>query len=1101
MWSSQSEETKMAQQDLSYAFQPVIHEPLSRADVSSLSPKDCALNNETNSEQKEVKDLFVDYSYLGYDGNKAADTDDGSISPVSSEAQNDEKEALASIEEADKCRNNHPRKAMSLYLKAGKALVLCNQADSALKCFRSLILLATEQLNRVKNEKKKIPKLIRSESETESETKERNKVARTKSCDLPKKQKSTEMLSPEITRRNCQSFSECDNDVEDANLEVAVEEVVQQDMCEFVAVEEVNNVEENTGGIVMDSVEQEVFVPEQMTSCEPVMEMEVQQDLPVFSVSEVKDISSTEEMTMSCESPDGVCVVNCFETVASLDFEVATVESLDDSASTHSSTSNEDIVQTLNTEIVMLECNDEVMMSAEEVPANPQQNAFIRRGYVVSELIDTEENYIRDLGHVIKGYMAALSKEFNVPNELKGKEKVIFSNIQNIHEWHSSDFVKDLKECEDDPSKLGEVFSSAETKLEELYTIYCRSKAKSDELVLPHKESFFKDCRKRLGHRLQLSDYLIKPVQRITKYQLLLRDILKFTEKAGEDGSEIQRALNVALRILKRTNDMISVASIQGYDAKPDDTGDLILRETLEVAEGKYRQKMKERNVFLFEKLIVVTEALEKEGGVTELRFHNSIKTRGLGQTETVDSDPCKWAVWLRKRSNAEIYVFRAPSIEVKNTWVKHIKECNLKKKAPGLLKSLYRSRTFRREESDAKEMLDALTPNLLSVEDGPAECGSDRKSRRKSSKVMSRKKKNSAISDRLKENILKFRAEEQMLSVEEPCEVSYAEPPDSLSFSQADIPQSPVSPDPLAQPESTIQRRIKIETEENQLKKVLLLTRLIAARLLQTKDAAEALSLYEDVIGSVLPVEELRKYEGSITSRDLLLQHCTEIYDKWRKENVFTSEDAEEPYTSITSHLSETAGFCSLHKGNPWSVVLYTVSAMAGSREQKWRDASQAFYRLSLVYSALQATSCAVDSLVDAHWMCCHAGDYQGAVNLFYNAFIRSLACRDLIRCLRFEQQGLYLVERLTNKDNNNNCGAEDDNESRGLVSSQHLAFLINMSRATRRKDWAWFEFAETELNIIVNLTSGRQAGAILSAVFKKMRNAIGESSMESFA
>ena len=30
-------------------------------------------------------------------------------------------------------------------------------------------------------------------------------------------------------------------------------------------------------------------------------------------------------------------------------------------------------------------------------------------------------------------------------------------------------------------------------------------------------------CKERLGHRLQLADYLIKPVQRITKYQLLLK--------------------------------------------------------------------------------------------------------------------------------------------------------------------------------------------------------------------------------------------------------------------------------------------------------------------------------------------------------------------------------------------------------------------------------------------------------------------------------------------------------------------------------------------------------------------------------------------------
>jgi hypothetical protein len=56
--------------------------------------------------------------------------------------------------------------------------------------------------------------------------------------------------------------------------------------------------------------------------------------------------------------------------------------------------------------------------------------------------------------------------------------------------------------------------------------------------------------------------------------------------------------------------------------------------------------------------------------------------------------------------------------------------------------------------------------------------------------------------------------------------------------------------------------------SQENQLKKVLLLTRLIAARLLQSKDAGEALDLYTDVIASVLPIEELRKHEEVIENK-----------------------------------------------------------------------------------------------------------------------------------------------------------------------------------------------------------------------------------------
>ena len=63
-------------------------------------------------------------------------------------------------------------------------------------------------------------------------------------------------------------------------------------------------------------------------------------------------------------------------------------------------------------------------------------------------------------------------------------------------------------------------------------------------------------------------------------------------------------------------------------------------------------------------------------------------QTKGIGQTETVDSDPCKWAVWVRKLGGAEIYLLKASSPETKALWIKSIKECHDKKR-PGLLRGL----------------------------------------------------------------------------------------------------------------------------------------------------------------------------------------------------------------------------------------------------------------------------------------------------------------------------------------------------------------------------------------------------------------------------
>lgn len=74
--------------------------------------------------------------------------------------------------------------------------------------------------------------------------------------------------------------------------------------------------------------------------------------------------------------------------------------------------------------------------------------------------------------------------------------------------------------------------------------------------------------RQKLGHRLQLCDLLIKPVQRITKYQLLLREALRLTERTQRI-SEIEglRAAVHVMRIIpKAANDMMDVARLQGFD-------------------------------------------------------------------------------------------------------------------------------------------------------------------------------------------------------------------------------------------------------------------------------------------------------------------------------------------------------------------------------------------------------------------------------------------------------------------------------------------------------------------------------------------------------
>ena len=58
------------------------------------------------------------------------------------------------------------------------------------------------------------------------------------------------------------------------------------------------------------------------------------------------------------------------------------------------------------------------------------------------------------------------------------------------------------------------------------YVEYCTNKPHSTQLLVAHGGAYFEGLQRRFGLEHPIAAYLIKPVQRITKYQLLLKDLL-----------------------------------------------------------------------------------------------------------------------------------------------------------------------------------------------------------------------------------------------------------------------------------------------------------------------------------------------------------------------------------------------------------------------------------------------------------------------------------------------------------------------------------------------------------------------------------------------
>ncbi|XP_043986931.1 kalirin isoform X4 [Gambusia affinis] len=296
--------------------------------------------------------------------------------------------------------------------------------------------------------------------------------------------------------------------------------------------------------------------------------------------------------------------------------------------------------------------------------------AMRHRTFVLNELIQTEKDYVKDLGIVVEGFIKRI-EEKGVPEDMKGKEKIVFGNIHRIYDWHREFFVGELEKCVDDNGLLPELFIKHERRLH-MYVVYCQNKPKSEYIVAEY-DKFFDGIQQDIQSKLTISDFLIKPIQRITKYQLLLKDYLKYSCKAGIDCKQIEKAVALMSEVPKLCNDMMNLGRLQGYEGNLANQGKLLQQETFFVMEqdAGVLSRSKERRVFLFEQIVIFSELLRKGSSTPGYQFKKSIKVTNLGLEETVDNDACKFVMF--SRSSSERFTLQAANVDTKQVWIKHI--------------------------------------------------------------------------------------------------------------------------------------------------------------------------------------------------------------------------------------------------------------------------------------------------------------------------------------------------------------------------------------------------------------------------------------------
>nr|XP_049707782.1 uncharacterized protein LOC110371445 isoform X1 [Helicoverpa armigera] len=262
---------------------------------------------------------------------------------------------------------------------------------------------------------------------------------------------------------------------------------------------------------------------------------------------------------------------------------------------------------------------------------------------VCAEIVQTEIVYVEDLRQVVEGYLHVWRREVAFSDEQLSE---LFNNIEDIYNFNRS-LCAELNTCRLDATCIARCFVK-NTAGFSVYTSYCTGYPRTMERLAalasePASAREFRERQMALGHMLPLASYLLKPVQRILKYHLLLQNVVKQCA-SRETEYALLKMTGIAQHIddMKRRHEhAVRVQEIQsllyGWSG-PDLTtyGELCAEGTFRVFGAKAM-----RHAFLFDKMLLVTK--NREDGILAYKSH--IMCNNMMLVESIAGAPLSFHV------------------------------------------------------------------------------------------------------------------------------------------------------------------------------------------------------------------------------------------------------------------------------------------------------------------------------------------------------------------------------------------------------------------------------------------------------------------------
>ena len=377
---------------------------------------------------------------------------------------------------------------------------------------------------------------------------------------------------------------------------------------------------------------------------------------------------------------------------------------------------------------------------------------FMRK--VVDELLQTEIAYSKDLDKICMNYVKPLSERLSLYETdlerascIETELLTIFANIEEIAIFHRT-FCAQLEQLCKTPDSIDHLAREFIEKIDifkRIYTIYCSNHVDPTER-LPDLKTSPPEVLTIMGMaetssasaqgiyndqlaRHNLASLLIKPVQRIMRYSLLLKELVKYTPEShlGYNNLEVallkMKAISADINEVKRKKEnernLQSLHShLEGFDGSVMAFGELILSGYLVFAEKQISKNGKPPrdtyHCFLFEDIMFLcrdvignpsmfsaSPAGRKSTGksasnsfshsssgssanINGYKYKSSVYTRDLKVISSTNSDLSNnvedMFSWEMLRQDLQkTFIITCRSLEEKDRWIQTIIDCGAK--------------------------------------------------------------------------------------------------------------------------------------------------------------------------------------------------------------------------------------------------------------------------------------------------------------------------------------------------------------------------------------------------------------------------------------